>query len=123
MARGSRPGERRGGRQKGTPNQRTTARKEIVERALAEGVSPLDVMLTTMRALWKQAVDANGDVVNIGKAMQANVVAKDAAPFLHPKLSSIEATGKDGESLNAGPAVIQIVGVASDATSEDRSSG
>jgi hypothetical protein len=58
---------------------------------MAEGVSPLEVMLTTMRALWDGAVDADGKVVNIGKAMQANIVAKDAAPFLHPKLSSVDA--------------------------------
>lgn len=72
----------------------------MAQKALEEGVSPLDVMLTTMRSLWKQAVDPNsGDVVNIGKAMQANIVAKDAAPYLHPKLSNIEASGPDGGPL------------------------
>ena len=108
MARGGpRPGS---GRKKGTVSEATRRRKEVAEKALSEGISPLDVMLTTMRALWKQAVGPDGEVVNMGKAMQANVVAKDAAPFLHPKLSNIEATGKDGAPLS-GPAVVQIVGV------------
>ncbi len=85
MARGGRgPGS---GRKPGTVSEATRRRKEIAERALAEGVSPLDVMLATMRAVWAQAVDADGNVVSLGKAMQANIVAKDAAPFLHPRLS------------------------------------
>jgi hypothetical protein len=97
MARGGkRPGA---GRKPGTVSEATQRRKEVAERALAEGISPLDVMLTTMRTLWDQALDPDGRVVNLGKAMQANMVAKDAAPFLHPKLSSVEATGKDGAPL------------------------
>jgi hypothetical protein len=43
--RGSRPGERRGGRKKGTRNKRTLA-----QIALAEGQeTPLDYLLTVMR--------------------------------------------------------------------------
>lgn len=80
------------GRKPGTVSEATSRRKAVAEKALAEGISPLDVMLTTMRTLWDQAVDETGKVVNIGKAMQANVVAKDAAPFIHAKLSSVNAT-------------------------------
>lgn len=87
------------GRKPGTVSEATKRRKEVAAAALAEGISPLDVMLTTMRSLWDQAVDAEGKVVNIGKAMQANMVAKDAAPFIHPKLSNIEASGPDGAPL------------------------
>ncbi len=79
------------GRKPGTVSEATKRRKEVAAAALAEGISPLDVMLTTMRSLWDQAVDADGKVVNIGKAMQANMVAKDAASFIHPKLSSVQA--------------------------------
>lgn len=108
MARGGkRPGA---GRKPGTVSEATRRRKEVAAKALEEGVSPLDVMLTTMRALWEQAVDGSGKVVNIGKAMQANVVAKDAAPFLHPKLSAIAAdhTSSDG-SMTPKPVVIEFV--------------
>lgn len=90
MARGgARPGA---GRKPGTVSEATRRRKEIADEALKGGVSPLDVMLTTMRSLWDQAVDPDGKVVNIGKALQANMVAKDAAAFIHPKLSSVEAS-------------------------------
>ena len=42
MARGSRPGERRGGRQKGTPNKRSVALEEKVKEAaeIIEGALP-----------------------------------------------------------------------------------
>lgn len=102
MARGGkRPGS---GRKPGTVSEATRRRKEVAEKALSEGIAPLDVMLTTMRAIWEQAVDADGKVVNLGKAMQANIVAKDAAPFLHPRLSAVEATvGVEGISINISP--------------------
>ena len=41
MARGSRPGERRGGRQKGTPNKKTAAIAERLERL---GCDPIEGM-------------------------------------------------------------------------------
>lgn len=108
MARGGkRPGA---GRRPGTVSAATARRKEVAERALEEGISPLDVMLKTMRTLWSQALDDTGNVVNIGKAMQANVVAKDAAPFIHPRLSSVAAdhTSSDG-SMTPKPTVIEFV--------------
>lgn len=90
MARGGkRPGA---GRKPGTVSEATKRRKEIAEEALASGVSPLNVMLTTMRALWGQATNEAGEVVNMSKAMQANIVAKDAAPFIHPKLANVQAS-------------------------------
>lgn len=89
MARGgARPGA---GRKAGTVSAATRRRKEIAEAALEEGVAPLTVMLDTMRALWKQATNAEGEVTNMGKAMQANIVAKDAAPYIHPRLTSVTA--------------------------------
>jgi hypothetical protein len=48
--RGSRPGERRGGRQKGTPNKKTAFRNAVIAaRAANENLTPLDVMLAVMR--------------------------------------------------------------------------
>lgn len=85
MPRGSKPGERRGGRKAGTANKRT---REIADRAAAEGILPLDVMLSNMRRYftaeqWAEAQDC----------------AKDAAPYIHPRLANVEATGKDGGPL------------------------
>jgi hypothetical protein len=80
MPRGSAPGERRGGRQKGTPNKVTAAKVAAIE---ASGLTPLDYLLLVMRdgeAERHTRLDA----------------AKAAAPYVHAKLASIEMTGKDG---------------------------
>jgi hypothetical protein len=48
--RGSRPGERRGGRQKGTPNKKTAyVRAVVAAHAAQDNVSPLDLILAVMR--------------------------------------------------------------------------
>jgi hypothetical protein len=48
--RGSRPGERRGGRQKGTPNKKTAyVRAVMAAHAAQNNVSPLDLILAVVR--------------------------------------------------------------------------
>jgi hypothetical protein len=50
MPRGSRPGERRGGRQKGTPNKKTVLRNAALSAAAANpNTSPLDFFLNVIR--------------------------------------------------------------------------
>lgn len=104
------------GRKPGTVSEATKQRKAVAAKALEEGVSPLDVMLTTMRTLWDQATDDAGKVVNLGKAMQANIVAKDAAPFIHPKLSAVTA-----DVQSSGPLAVTYVAplAAFDGSEED----
>ncbi len=87
---GPRPGS---GRKPGASNKRT---KEAVAKAQKAGKLPLDVMLEAMRAAYKK-----------GGAAAAFDFAKDAAPYLHAKLSSIEATGKGGKDLM--PPMITLV--------------
>jgi len=95
-----RGGKRSGaGRKAGTVSEATARRRAVAEKAAAEGITPLDLSLAVMRALWAQAVDETGKIVNMGKAMQAHMVGKDAAPFVHPKLSNIQASGPDGGPL------------------------
>lgn len=95
MARG---GKRQGaGRKKGSKSAETVARetraKEVAAKALAEGVTPLDVMLGAMREAYEQ-----------GGYLVAAAYAKEAAPYVHPKLSSIEAkvdnTNRDAAELS-----------------------
>jgi hypothetical protein len=79
MRGGKRPGA---GRRSGAITVKTRA---IAEIAIAEGMAPLEVMLLAMRGYAAaQAWD------------RAAATAKDAAPYIHPKLSSIEHAGKDG---------------------------
>ena len=50
MSRGSRPGERRGGRQPGTPNQKTALVSAAFDAATSNpDLSPLDFLLGVMR--------------------------------------------------------------------------
>ena len=83
MARG---GKREGaGRKKGAQTKLT---QEIAAKASAEGISPLEVMLGAMRNAWENQ-DKDG----------AARFAKDAAPYVHPRLAAVEHTGKDGKDL------------------------
>src|SRR5260370_23124562 len=50
MPRGSRPGERRGGRKKGTPNKSTAVKKAALAAASADPtITPLQFLLGVMR--------------------------------------------------------------------------
>jgi hypothetical protein len=74
MPRGSRPGERRGGRQKGTPNKATSAR---LAEIIASGLTPLQYFLEVMRD--KTASDH----------LRLDA-AKAAAPYVHPRIGQVE---------------------------------
>jgi hypothetical protein len=75
-----RGGKRQGaGRKKGATAVKT---REIADRAMAEGITPLEVMLGAMRCAWE-----NGD------KEKAASHAKDAAPYMHPRLAAIEHSG------------------------------
>ncbi len=67
--RGSAPGERRGGRQKGTPNKVTVRR---AAETAARGKTPLDFMLSVLR----------DEDASIKERMWAAVAA---APYCHAK--------------------------------------
>jgi len=67
-------------------------------------LTPLEVMLKTMRALVRKAQrapklrtkeDGKGASA-LDLMVQAAAVAKDAAPYMHPRLSAIEHTGREG---------------------------
>jgi hypothetical protein len=86
--RGGRGGRRPGaGRKPGSATKKT---REIAEQAVAEGITPLEVQLQTMRALWAEAT--KGNALDLEKATEACAIAKDAAPYIHPRLSSVEAS-------------------------------
>ena len=76
MPRGSAPGERRGGRRKGTLNKRTA---EMLSEIEAGGEMPLAYMLRVMR----------DESVPMAGRMEA---AARAAPYCHAKLSNVELT-------------------------------
>ena len=86
MARGgARPNA---GRKPGAVTKKT---REIAERAAAEGLTPLDYMLSLLRDAG-QSQDVRFDA------------AKSAAPYVHARLASVEASGPDG-----GPLIINVL--------------
>ena len=65
-------------------------------RAPGETVTPIEVMLGTMRALWQSSRDGEGRVVDARTAAAAASLAKDAAPYVHPRLATIDAPVETG---------------------------
>jgi hypothetical protein len=77
MPRGSKPGERRGGRQRGTPNKVTVVKAAALASACADPtITPLQFLLEVMR-------DTKAP---IGLRVQ---VARAAAPLVHRKLGAL----------------------------------
>lgn len=69
-----------GGRKKGTPNKATAKREAEIA---ASGLTPLEFLISVMK--------------DEGKPTDTRVdAAKAAAPYVHPKLSSVEVSGKNG---------------------------
>jgi hypothetical protein len=73
---GRRPGA---GRKPGSATKKT---REIAERAAADGITPLEVMIQAMRSHY----EAN-------RLDEAASIAKDAAPYMHPRLQAIQHSG------------------------------
>lgn len=84
----------KGGRRQGAgrPKGAQTERKRAVAiKAAAEGVTPITVMLGVMRAAFSEAIDPEGGIIDMKAATLAANMAKDAAPYVHPRLSSVDA--------------------------------
>src|SRR5882672_1076048 len=77
-------GRRKGaGRKKGSLGEVT---RTIAEQAAKQGITPLEVMLKTMWALWDEA---STTPLNIEKAKEAMVVADRAAPYCHARITAV----------------------------------
>ena len=120
MAKG---GKREGaGRKAGGKNKRTLAAETLRSKLLEDGDSPLEVMIGNMRTAQRKAnkLIAELDKVTLAGAsaetleataqltketralmMAAHECAKDAAPYLHPKLANIEVDGSMSITLEA----------------------
>jgi hypothetical protein len=102
----SRGGKREGaGRKSGIPNARTVARRELAESVLTGDVTPLEVILADMRFHHHRAEDeaGKGDCANWSfvaeERLRAREAAKDAAPFIHPKLTATDHKGNLGNPI------------------------
>lgn len=92
---GKRPGA---GRKKGIPNKASIARQKKV--ALG-GITPLDFMLDLMRKPIPKDADVAVQVEMMGQRFEA---AKAAAPYVHPRLSTVAHSGPGG-----GPIALEVL--------------
>ena len=72
------------GRPPGSKNQRSA---DIARQAVDAGITPIEVMLNAMRDLWDEGTAE--------AKREAARIAKDAAPYVHPRLSNIDQTVKE----------------------------
>lgn len=94
---GARPGA---GRKLGAATRKT---REIADRAVSEGLAPLEVMLLDMRRRWARASEIETEALAMNKADERRTTlladadtlygqaadrAYDAASFCHPRLSA-----------------------------------
>ncbi|HEX7644842.1 MAG TPA: hypothetical protein VF472_21790 [Burkholderiaceae bacterium] len=93
---GARPGA---GRKKGAPNKKTA---ETQKRVAESGLTPLDFMLQIMRQPDIEPLPPEAEsaeiVSHLAKRLQHDELrfeaAKAAAPYVHPKLASVEMNAK-----------------------------
>jgi hypothetical protein len=109
-----RGGYRQGaGRKAGSVTRKT---RELAEQFIKSGAAtPLEVMIKTMHELLEAAEHINAESESdIGAVSEERVkllnmaaaIARYAAPYLHPRLSAIEHTGKNGAPLQSGVLVV-----------------
>lgn len=91
----------RGGARKGAgrkPGAATKKTREVADKAASEGITPLEYMLQVMRSEPPEGLEGPQMLSAISLRFEA---AKAAAPYMHPKLASIEHTGKDGGPMES----------------------
>lgn len=100
--RGAKKGERRGGRQKGTPNKRTLLFETVREACEAQGYSPVETLIEI-------AKNAGNDAGVRGRA------AAELCSYLFPKRKAVEVSGMGGSpiehshSIHAGESALERI--------------
>jgi hypothetical protein len=101
----SRGGKRQGaGRKKSALTKRT---QEIAAKASKDGITPLEVMLENMRFAHVEAQRLAEMIAGEGATIEnlkglldmrkiAEECAKDAAPYVHPRLQAVQHSGPGG---------------------------
>jgi hypothetical protein len=102
MPRGSRPGERRGGRKKGVPNRVTTEQRHLVKALLDKKMPELEAMIDETRyGIEIEKQTEQGTVVgrlNADPKGAADLMLK-LMEFSIPKLGRQEHVGADGGQI------------------------
>lgn len=107
-----------GGRKKGSENARTRMLREVSDKALQSGLTPLDVMLDNMKFHHSESGRLLGMILkNVDSKPSPELVralhslqdaremsqkcASEAAPYVHSRLSSVTVKNPPGEVFKA----------------------
>lgn len=71
----------------------TTKTREIADKAMESGISPLEYMLQVMRQEPLATLEPRDALTAQAMRFEA---AKAAAPYVHPRLAAVEHSGPDG---------------------------
>lgn len=91
---GSKPGEYRGGRRKGTPNKKTVLFQLATERMIAEGVDPIEILCKAAKGIIKSPIRVRAAI--------------ELAKYGWAQRKAIEVSG-----IGGGPIEVEHVGSAS----------
>jgi len=113
MKPGAKPGQRFGGRSKGTPNKKTDEIRRLIQEACGADWDPVQAMALAAKRggfeVWDPATNAPAvDPVTglpvlqpIGDKTRASL-HKEVSEYLHPKRRALEVTGEDGGPISFG---------------------
>ena len=98
MRGGSKPGERRGGRKKGTANKSSLP---LLEKADALGIDPFEILLYFAKGDWKKLgykKKTKEIGIGMGNTIEVDVIepelrasaAKSACEYIHPKRKALD---------------------------------
>jgi hypothetical protein len=94
----SRGGKREGaGRKKGSVGKRVKALQSLTDKALSEGQTPLEYMLSVMRMELPKDAEPAVQIAHIGLRFEAAVAA---APYVHPKKQPVDDKGSSDVTVN-----------------------
>lgn len=115
--RGSKPGERRGGRQKGARNKKTIINKKRLERLQKMGFDPFEIArqiamgeVQDTIVLPAKGKDGKPQAVKVDIPWKLRLdAAKELMNYMEPKRRAIEVTGADGEDLRTITRIERVI--------------
>lgn len=73
------------------PGSQTVRTQQIATELGVGGISPLEVLVNSMRIAWERSVAEEHNGPHLQMAI---ICAEKAAPYMHPKLANIEHKGE-----------------------------
>jgi hypothetical protein len=90
-----------GGKREGAGRKRgSTTVKKVDAKVINAGILPLEMRLRVARKLWADAVDADGEIVDLPKAKEAADFAESAMQYTSARLQATTLSGPGGAPID-----------------------